>query len=149
MPRLRVAEDLVVGSTIDLGSYVVTLDEMVQFSQKWDPQPFHVDPEVASAGFFSEIIASGVHTLAVFQRLAVLGAYLSWDVVAGRSIRDVQLTTPVRPGAVLIGDLTIDEVVFSHPDRALLKTTGRLRTVNALIMTVSVDSYIRRSRPQS
>ncbi|MCU1479332.1 MAG: hypothetical protein JWQ19_118 [Subtercola sp.] len=142
------ADDLVVGSTVNLGSYVVTLDEMVQFSQQWDPQPFHIDPVAASAGFFGEIIASGVHTLAVFQRLAVRGAYLSWDVVAGRAMRDVQLTSPVRPGAALFGELTIDEVVFTHSDRALLTTTGRLRTTDSLVLTVVFDSYIRRRLPE-
>lgn len=148
LDRPLAAEDLVVGSLIDLGEYRVSLEEMVEFSTKWDPQPFHTDAEAAAAGFFGEIIASGVHAMAIFQRLAVLGAYRQWDVVAGRAIHDVSLTSPVRPGAVLTGDIVIDEVVFSRPDRALVKTTGRLRTADALIMTLSVDSYIRRRSRQ-
>lgn len=145
---LLAAEDLTVGSSIDLGSYTVALEEMVQFSRQWDPQEFHTDPGAAAAGRFGEIIASGVHTLAVFQRLAVLGAYHSWDVVAGRSIRDVQLTSPVRPGAELFAALTIDEITFGRPDRALVSATGRLRTAQALVLSVSFDSYVRR-RPDS
>ncbi|GGF33964.1 MaoC/PaaZ C-terminal domain-containing protein [Subtercola lobariae] len=143
------AEELPVGTTIELGSYDVPLDEMVEFSKAWDPQPFHTDPDAAAAGFFGEIIGSGVYSMAVFQRLAVLGAYLSWDIVAGRSMRDVQLTSPVRAGAVLFADLTIDDVDFTYPDRALVKTTGRLRTDDALILTLSVDMYVRRSGANS
>ena len=49
-------------------------EEIVDFASRWDPQPFHVDDEWARDGVFGEVIASGVHSFAIFQRLAVLGA---------------------------------------------------------------------------
>ena len=40
--------------------------------------------QFAAEGFFGGVIASGMHSLAIYQRLAVLGAYRHWWVVAGR-----------------------------------------------------------------
>ena len=96
------AEDLVVGSVHGLGTYQVTLQEILDFAEKWDPQVFHVDRAAAEAGFFGEIIASGVHTVAIFQRLAVRGAYRHWSVIAGRRV-SAEFPAPVRPGRTLVG----------------------------------------------
>lgn len=43
----RYFEALVVGATVDYGSIEVTEDEMLEFAERYDPQPFHVDPEAA------------------------------------------------------------------------------------------------------
>ena len=67
MSELLYAEDLVIGSAWDLGSYVVTEPEIIEFARQWDPQGFHVDPDVAAAGYFGGIIASGIHTMAIFR----------------------------------------------------------------------------------
>lgn len=68
------AEDLAVGDILDLGSYKMTVEDLHEFSVQWDPQRFHIDEEFAQKGHFGGIIASGIHSLAIFQRLAVLGA---------------------------------------------------------------------------
>ena len=83
---LLYAEDLPVGSTVELGSHAVTLEEMLEFARQWDPQGFHTDPEVAAAGHFGEVIASGIHTLGIYQRLSVEGAVGRWAVIAGRRV---------------------------------------------------------------
>src|SRR5215211_2002317 len=94
--RIR-AEQLPVGETIDLGEHRVTREAIVAFATDWDPQPFHVDLEFARSTTFGDVIGSGLHTLAIFQRLAVLGAYRDWAIVAGRTVRDVQFLSPLRP----------------------------------------------------
>src|SRR4051794_6124236 len=88
------AEDLVPGTSFDLGTYTLTRDEIVDFATQWDPQNFHVDDEVADAGAFGGIIASGVHSLAIFQRLVVDAQFSKWAIIAGRSIDDMQMTSP-------------------------------------------------------
>jgi len=52
------------GLTVDLGSYAFTRDNVLEFAQKFDPQPFHVSDEAAAAGPFGRLIASGWHTAA-------------------------------------------------------------------------------------
>jgi len=43
----------------------------VEFAQRFDPQPFHVDPEAAKASPFGGLIASGWHTTALFMGMFV------------------------------------------------------------------------------
>ena len=43
----RFAEDFTVGEETELGSYLVSRDELVDFARKYDPFPFHLDEEAA------------------------------------------------------------------------------------------------------
>ncbi|GAA0274499.1 MaoC/PaaZ C-terminal domain-containing protein [Cryptosporangium japonicum] len=145
MALLR-AEDLTIGLEIDLGSYTVTADEIVEFARQWDPQSFHVDPSAAADSYFGEVIASGLHTLGVLQRLAVLGAYEHWDVIAGRRIRSIELTAPVTDGTTLTGSLVVEEVTARGPERALVAVRGRLvRSDNRPVLDAVFEMYLRRT----
>lgn len=141
------AEELPVGELIGLGSYAVSREEIVSFASQWDPQPFHINEAAAAQGRFGEVIASGVHTLAIFQRLAVLGAYRHWDIVAGRAIRDIQLSNPVRPGMVLTATIMIERVEMTHPDRALVTKHGAIVHEDLTLMMMTFEAYVRRRRP--
>jgi len=140
------AEDLILGTTIELGSYVVTREEIVAFATQWDPQGFHVDEEIAAAGAFGGLIASGIHSMAIFQRLFVTGALADWAVIAGRSIGDVQLTAPVRPDMVLTGRCTIEEVDPKGPGRALVHTSCVLLQEETPVLSFRGSTYVR-TRP--
>src|SRR5699024_4965847 len=94
--------------------------------------------------FFGEVIASGIHSLAIYQRLAVMGAYQHWAVIAGRRIKSVELTAPLRPDMTVAGDLTILAVENTRPDRALVVTRGRLRNGPEPVLDLVVESYVRR-----
>ncbi|GAA1848921.1 MaoC family dehydratase [Pseudonocardia ailaonensis] len=143
-PTLLRAEELPVGTPIELGAYTVTRDEIVEFARAWDPQDFHVDEEVAAAGRFGGLIASGIQTLGVYQRLAVLGALRHWDVVAGRTLREIQLPAPVRPGMTLHGVLVVEEVAPTRPDMALVTQRGTLTADGRLRMELVCETYVRR-----
>jgi acyl dehydratase len=125
-PELSYAEDLIVGSYMDLGTWDVTLDEIVAFARQWDPLPMHVDEDAAAKGPFGEIIASGIHTIAIMQRLNVEGFLGKVAVVAGRSLSNLRLPAPVRPGSRLSGRQTIDAVTPRSSGRALVTTTMTL-----------------------
>lgn len=140
------AEDLVPGTTIELGSYKVTREDIVEFATRWDPQGFHVDEEIAAAGAFGGLIASGLHSMAIFQRLAVDGAFSTWAMIAGRSISDVQLTAPVRPDMELTGRIRIDAVEPKGPGRALVHKSCTLLGGDTTVLTFLGSSYVR-TRP--
>ena len=53
------AEDFKEGETFNLGTYNVTKEEIVDFAEKYDPFPFHVDEAKAKATIFGGIISSG------------------------------------------------------------------------------------------
>jgi acyl dehydratase len=138
------AEDLVPGTTIELGTHRVTREEIVDFATQWDPQGFHVDDEIAEAGPFGGLIASGLHSMAIFQRLAVDGAFSHWAMIAGRSIADVQMTAPVRPDMELTGRITIDAVEPRGPGRALVHKSCALVSGDTPVIAFRGSAYIAR-----
>lgn len=103
-------EDFYVGQEFDLGSYVVSAEEIHEFALQWDMQPFHVDPELAARTHFGEPIASGWHTTAVFQRLHVQGLLLDSAVIVGRNIDGLRWFVPVKGGDELTGRIVVRAV---------------------------------------
>ena len=67
----RTFEDFEPGHVYELGSHTVTEEEIVDFARRFDPQPFHLDPEAARESVFGGLIASGWHTGAMWMRLYV------------------------------------------------------------------------------
>ncbi|ERJ17456.1 cyanate lyase protein [Salinisphaera shabanensis E1L3A] len=139
-------ESAQLGERIELGSYTLSADEIVAFARQWDPQFFHMDADrAASEGYFGGLIASGVQTLAVYQRLVVDALVQYWDVIGGAGIRDLQFRRPVRPADTLTGFAVIEDVEY-QPDRGRARVVygGELINQNrelALIMTMS--AYLR------
>lgn len=110
MPELTTADDLRVGERIQLGETTLTEQEIVDFAAAWDPQWFHTDPAAASTGHHGGVIASGIHTVAVLQKLSVEAFYSRWAVIAGRGFDRLRFTSPVRPGDTLSGSVTVADV---------------------------------------
>ena len=57
--NFRYAEDYNAGAVFELGTYDVTREEIIEFSRKYDPFPFHADDQAAKATVFGGIISSG------------------------------------------------------------------------------------------
>lgn len=144
MTRKLRAEELPVGEVIALGSRTLDAAEIVAFAQDWDPQDFHTETAAAALGHFGGVIASGLQTMGVLQRLSVLGALNSWDVIAGRTIRDVQFTLAVRAGMVLDATLEVVQVVAVDDNRALVTTLGRITSDGQPVLYMESDVYVRR-----
>lgn len=146
-PRLLPAEALPVGRPIDCGSHEVTEAEIVEFASAWDPQYFHVDPEAAAHSEFGGLIASGLHTTAIFQRLAATALYTRYDLIAGRVIRECRFLRPVRPGDVLTATVVVSSVEPAGRGRCEVVTDGVLRNqVGAAVLEIEVHTLFR-SRP--
>jgi acyl dehydratase len=92
-------EDLVVGAETLFGHYDVTLDEVLEFARKYDPQPFHLDEEAAAKTHFGRIAASGWHTcamtMAVIARHVVAGGQAG---LGSPGIDELRWLKPVFPG---------------------------------------------------
>lgn len=65
----RTFEDLHVGEFRKSSSRTVTQDEIIAFARQWDPQWFHSDSELARASVFGEVVASGIHVLAMWRQM--------------------------------------------------------------------------------
>lgn len=112
----RYFEDVQIGDTMEHGEYRVTKAEIVEFAQQYDPQPFHVDEELATESMFGELIASGWHTAAICMRLLVDGRDDDTASAGARGVDDLRWHKPVRPGDVLS---VRAETVEKRPSRSL------------------------------
>jgi acyl dehydratase len=90
-------EDLQVARCFVSREYEITQQEMVAFARRFDPQPFHLDPEAAKATFFGGLAASGWHTAAVTMRLVAESLPLAWGVI-GAGTDDLHWPRPTRAG---------------------------------------------------
>jgi acyl dehydratase len=45
--------------------YLLEEKDIIDFAKKWDPQPFHVDPELAKNSKFGGLVAAGSHLHAI------------------------------------------------------------------------------------
>lgn len=143
---LKLAEDLAVGDVVTFGTHEVTDAEILEFARSWDPQWFHLDVDAAAAGPYGGLIASGLHTMAIYHRLYVDSTH--WAAIAGRGLPGVRFLRPVRPGDRLTGSLRIVEL-SPEPDRnrALVRTEGELRNADGKpVLTMSTDAYLHLSR---
>jgi acyl dehydratase len=140
------AEEIEVGTHFDFGNYEMTAHEITTFGAKWDPLPLHLSEDDADGTAFGRLVASGVHTLAVFQRLSVLAAFAGWDIFAGRRLDDVRLLSPVFPGDILTGGLDVRSIVLNHPGRGLVTCYGWLETERGHVLELITESYVNRRR---
>ncbi|MEB3034899.1 MaoC/PaaZ C-terminal domain-containing protein [[Mycobacterium] nativiensis] len=115
MTDILYADDLEPGHQIPLGQYTVTEDEIVSFARQWDPVFIHADPAAAAESPLGGVIASGLHTLAIYQRLAVQALWCRFNGGIGRAF-EIHFRRPVLPGTTVTGHLTIG-TVMPRPER--------------------------------
>jgi acyl dehydratase len=137
-------EDFEPGQVYELGSKVVTADEIVAFARQFDPQPFHLDPEAAKDSVFGGLIASGWHTGAMWMRLYVDSLLGGASGQGSSGIEELRWLAPVRPGDTLSGRLIVLEATSSerHPGRGTIRIRGEMVNQDG----VTVMSMISRGR---
>lgn len=91
-------EDFSVGEEINLGTYDLSRDEIVEFASTYDPQPFHLDEEAAERSMLGTFCASGWHGCAIMIRLLVLGLLRNTASMGAGRVDSVRWLRPVTPG---------------------------------------------------
>jgi acyl dehydratase len=146
----RYFEDYEPGASYEYGSVEVTEAEILEFANRWDPQPIHTAPEWAATGPFGGLIASGWHTAAICMRMFI-DHYLTHNAsLASPGVNDMAFPRPTRPGDVLKIRFTIVEARASRtkPDRGLIYT--RFEAINQddlLAMSLVALNMVSRRHP--
>lgn len=104
---MRYFEDYVVGDVHDLGKVVVDDKEIIEFGRKYDPQPFHVDRDLAAESSFGGLIASGWLTASLFMRRYVDALLADSACEGSPGVDEIRYARPVRPGDRLTARLTV------------------------------------------
>ena len=110
-------EDIEPDMEIQLGTWLVTAEEIKEFASRFDPQPMHLDENAARISMAGALTASGWHTAAIAMRLFC-------DAYIGRS------TSQGAPG--------VDALKWRRPVFAGDTLSGR---------TIVVSKRVSKSRP--
>lgn len=94
-------EDFEVGTSLDLGSKLVTAGEIIEFASEFDPQPMHLDEEAGKASVLGGLAASGWHTCCIFMRLMCDAFLLDSTSQGSPGIDQVKWKKPVLAGDTL------------------------------------------------
>jgi acyl dehydratase len=148
----RYFEDYVTGAVHECGSIAVEEAEILAFGRRFDPQPFHTDPDAASESVFGGLIASGWHTAGLMMRLFV-DHYLSRIAsLSSPGVDELRWLKPVRPGDELSLRVTVLETSRSRskPDRGIVRSNIEVRNQqNEVVMTMrAMNLLLCRQTPQ-
>jgi len=106
---MKIFEDFIVGSTDSFGDYLITEEEIIEFATKYDPQPFHTDPEFAKKSFYGRLIASGWMTCSVMMRLLCDHFLTDSSSVGSPGVEKLRWIRPVFAGDRLKASATVVE----------------------------------------
>src|SRR5690349_12743618 len=103
----RYFEDFPEGYTVELGTFTLSPEDIIEFARKYDPQPMHTDPHAARASIYGGLIASGWQTATSYMRLLVDAVIQDTDSKGSPGIENLRWLKPVRPGDTLHGRFTV------------------------------------------
>jgi acyl dehydratase len=137
---VRYWDDLLEGELLDCRPITFTLEEIMAFAQKYDPQMFHIDEQAAAVSRFGGIIASSLQTLSACTRV-IVDAQGEMAILSGLHIEQVQLPNPVRPDDVITLEASWTDLrrSKSKPDRGM--ATTRFKAVNQNGETVIASGF--------
>ena len=140
-------EDLRVGQHFKTGTHTVSEDEIKAFAATFDPQPFHLDEQLARNTLFGGLAASGWHTAAITMRLLVdLGIPTGGLIGMGG---EIAWPRPTRPGDTLCVTSEVLEVTpsRSHTDRGTVLIRNETRNQHDEVVQEFTGRLIVHRRP--
>ncbi|WP_224392080.1 MaoC/PaaZ C-terminal domain-containing protein [Pseudonocardia sp. ICBG1293] len=120
-------DDLAPGTVVDLGTTVVDREEMLAFSARFDPQPFHLD-DAAGERVFGGLAASGWFTAALWMRAYVDGLLSRAAALGSPGGDEIAWPAPVFAGDELHARMEVLDarVSRSRPSMGLITLRGTM-----------------------
>ena len=140
-------EDIEVGHSVRVGSYLVDADDIVSYARRLDPLPVHVDEAAARRTMFGGLTASGSHTLAI-RTLLLHRVPIQDGVIAAGGWDEVRFHAPVRPGDDLWLEVTwlAKRRSASKPDRGIVTALMKLLNQESAVVLSHKDTIFMRLR---
>lgn len=119
----RYFEDFEPGQTIALGSITFTEADIIDFATRFDPQDFHIRPDLARESPFGGLIASGWHTCSQMMRMLVDQCVANSSCMGSPGCDELRWLRPVRPGDTIRSEIVVTEArpSASRPDRGMVR----------------------------
>ena len=140
-------EDVEVGEVQTFGERHVTRAEILEFAERYDPQPFHTDESAAADSLFGGLIASGWHTAAMTMELLVTNVFEGSAATGALGVDELRWPNPVRPGDVLsVRTEVIDTEPWNEELGLVRSRTTTLAGETEVMSMVGLVLYERRER---
>jgi acyl dehydratase len=143
-------EDFPEGHTVDIGTFSLSAEQIMDFARRYDPQPMHVDPEAARASIYGGLIASGWHTAASYMRLLVDSVIGQSASMGSPGIDSLRWLKPVRPDDALRARFTVLESRLSNtrPDWGIVRSRAEvLNQGDEIVMSLEAVNFFARRPP--
>lgn len=88
------ANDLKAGNKFDLGTTVLSEQEIIDFALAFDPLDFHTDKEAAKKSHFKGLIASGPHIFNLVHRTKWIPLF-GKTVICGLEVQNWKFLKPI------------------------------------------------------
>ncbi len=148
---MRYFNELTVGETTTSHEYLVTREEIISMAKQWDPQPFHIDEEVAKNGIFGDVIACTAHIFCIMSKLSTdLPDQDKLALVSGLGIDKGKLLIPVKPGDKLKVSIEIIDkrLSKSKPNWGISVAQHQLHNQNGdKVFSIDTSALIELNRP--
>jgi acyl dehydratase len=145
-------EDLQPGSVRELGSVTPGVEEIKEFAEQFDPQPFHLDELAGRRSIFGNLCASGWHTCAMAMRLTVDNFLNESSSMGSPGLESLRWLKPVYPGDTLTLRHTILESrgMRRRPDIGLVRSAWEMFNQNGeKVLHMEGYGMFRRRHPAS
>jgi acyl dehydratase len=147
MTPIRSADKLAPGMSFDLGTFVLTREEVLDFARKFDPQPFHLDDEAAKDSIFGRLVASGLHSFSAAVGHILRSGLLS-EINLGGGGAEVNWPAALDPDTPVRVTLMVEELRASRsrPDMAVvrLRYAGVTEPAGVTVLDVRATHFMRR-----
>ncbi|MFB6117854.1 MaoC/PaaZ C-terminal domain-containing protein [Halosegnis sp.] len=115
-------DDLESGESATYGPHQMKRAAMIEFAERFDPQPMHLNDEAARERGYDGVFASGYHTVGVATRLLVKNFLNESANLGGLGVDDLRWHAPVYPDDRLFArhEVVSTRVSESNPDRGIV-----------------------------
>lgn len=140
-------EDFSVGEKIHTNEKTLSAEEIIEFAELYDPQPFHVDEKAAAESLYGGIIASGFHTIGTSFRLFIDTGVIGTTGMGSPGMDSIRWIKPVRPGDTLRVEAEVIETRASRsePGRGIVLMEFRtFNQENELVLSMRSVNLVRR-----
>ena len=142
-------EDFAAGQVYRSNRLQVDRGQILAFASQFDPQPYHLDEELARKSVFKGLAASGWHTAAVTMRLLVESDFQPADGILGVGLEELSWPRPVRPSDELRVESEVLEVRPSkvRTDRGVIRVRTTTFNQNGQPVQIFTGNLLVPRRP--
>lgn len=136
-------EDLKIGDQFKSREYELTLEEIKDFSQKYDPQPFLYDEDAAQHHpVFHGIAASGWHTSAITMRLWTECIPMGYGIIGSEA--SLRWPKPARPGDRLHVEVEVAAITpsMTKSDRGIVSFVTQTKNQHGDVLLLSTTKVL-------